>query len=62
MPPGSLLGAFWVPFACPLGALGTSLGDFGSTLAALVGRFAEVVFKDSGNISKSMAGAVFQQV
>ena len=41
--PGSLLGAFWMPFGCPLGALGTSLGDFGSALAALVGRFAEVV-------------------
>ena len=33
--PGSLLDAFWMPFGCPLGALGTSLGDFGSTLAAL---------------------------
>ena len=33
--PGSLLGAFWMLFGCPLGALGTSLGDFGSTLAAL---------------------------
>ena len=30
---GSLLVAFWLPFGCPLGALGTSLGDFGSTLA-----------------------------
>jgi len=34
--PGSVLGAFWMPFGCPLGALGTSLGHFGSTLAAFV--------------------------
>ena len=33
--PVRLLVAFWLPFGCPLGASGTSLGDFGSTLAAL---------------------------
>ena len=32
---GCLLVAFWSPFGCLLGALGTSLGDFASILAAL---------------------------
>ena len=33
--PGSFLDAFWSLFGCLLGALGTSLGDFASILAAL---------------------------
>ena len=33
--PGSFLDAFWSPFGCLLGALGTFLEDFASILAAL---------------------------
>ena len=55
-----LFGAFWLPFGCFLVALGTPLGDFGSTLAALGVAF-ETFLEDLQGLCR-VSGEIFQML